>query len=103
MTVQALGFPEEWWDVDGDYFCRPHPDYVAAVIANESGTSMWVDITTYRPDPPSASSHNTLFRCWFHHRELVSTEADCPLQAQAIIQNFINNLEGNNDRHRETR
>jgi len=96
MKNVLLGFPEEMIDRGGDYFCRPHPDYVAAVlIMHRSGSSLNVDIAP-KPDGNFKSVEDE----WQHSGASVIDvyNVDCPLQAQAIIQNFINNLEGNHER-----
>lgn len=46
-NVPSLGFPDEFWDDEGDLFCRPRPDLVAAILGD---STLWsVEINDYSP------------------------------------------------------
>lgn len=42
--LPPLGFPDEAWDADGDYYCRPHPKLIVAVLGGEGRHYVWVEL-----------------------------------------------------------
>lgn len=100
-NIPSLGFPEEFWDRDGDYFCRPRPDLVAVVIGPPNALS--VEISHYRSDLyhkeylasyPDVLEYGPtfghLYFSWLRYNAVAYwDDIDCPLQAMAIIQHYL--------------
>jgi hypothetical protein len=100
-VVPSLGFPEEMWDEDGDYLCRPRPDLIACVVGLLWGGRLDVSFVRWhaedsafwrcraegrKEDDPRPYSLEELWGC---QPDMAGFETDCPLQAQAVIQHFI--------------
>lgn len=86
QNVPALGFPEEAWDNEGDYVCRPREDIIACVIklSRWNGYEYDVSIVPYVPGGGSISE------IWAASGpDIAQYYVDCPLQAQACIYHYL--------------
>lgn len=101
-NIPSLGFPEEFWDHEGDYFCRPRPDLVATVVGSRGDLA--VEINHYRSDLYEKEVHDVhpevlefgptfgyLYYSWLRANGIAYWEdVDCPLQALMLIQHYLN-------------
>lgn len=101
-NMPSLGFPEEFWDRDGDLFCRPRPDLVATIIGRAPSYTLEMNRYNDQLLPNEKEDHlhpevkrlgpvfGHLYYSWLCSNGIDIWEGvDGPLHALAIIQHFL--------------